>query len=678
MNSAEIFSRNVKNLLKRKGMKLKELAEYLGLSDSYLSLVLSNSRGNLSDTYKDKIAAVLDTTVADLYTQVEEYGEDVSEIIESQQDMGDRERAHQLEVVEDAIKLLESGHPDVRTALYYGFGSLGEEEAATVARFLRRVVEKYLSLRREETLPPDGSHFPMNPKNPGNETKEIINEIQSKLSEDSRRVLALAAIVGDGCQLGILHELTGIRRELLELHLRELVAAFLVELEETQEDMRVRFQDSTTERVAYRLVNPARRAEIHRQVAGLLAATAGTSYENLAKIAYHYQKAGCVDKSLEFSLQAAETAYTLAQYRHSLRHYTDAASLLWYQKQESELARVYQRIGTIHHLLLNQEEALRNQEMALKLYHKIRDARGEADVLSEIGSIWFFRGEIKKAITNYQKSLNILQSLKERDELYAQVLIRLGSAYGRLEELDQAQTYYREAQAFAAEKGYGDSLGKALTGLGLITKRQRRWEEAIRYYLEALQVTGAENAPRTKAMALGNLGSAYLEKGDLEEAITTLVESIKLYNQAGDARYRAYSSVVMAKSWVQKGDLVEALRYVEEALPVLRQAGDEAETAEAYRIMGHIKRLKKEWRTAVRFFEESVRLLQGCKWKNDTQQITEQLAQAYYDLGSTLKEKGDNARAEVYHRKAYDFYVQYKLNIKYLHKASKKFHVVLT
>lgn len=674
MNSAEVFSNNVKNIMKKKGMKLKELAEGIGLSASYLSLVLNNCRGNLSDVYRDRIATVLNTSVADLYTEVEEERDDVVQIIDTQIPITDKERILQLGVLEDAIKLLENGYPDVQTAFYYGFGSLTEEEAVTVTRFFRRVIDKYLSLREAFASPRDGNDNISTNRNENCKEKqrEFLKKIHSEFHEGSQTVLAFVAIIGDGCSLELLEELTHISREIIKFHLHELAQASLIEIEEVMEDSIIRFRDNVVEKSAYRLMNPARRAEIHRQVARILEARSDASYKTLYKIVTHYQKAGCIDKSLEYSLKAAECACNLQQYRHSLKHYADAAVLLKYNNQDEDLAKIYQQMAIIHKSLFNEKEAFHYFNISSELYRKCKNEKGTAIVLCEIGSIWFLRGEIKKAIADLEKSLTVFRKLKEKDESYGQILIRLGSAYGRQGQLEQALSYYQEARCFITKKGYRDLLGQVLTGLGLIAMRQRRWEEAVDYFIEALREVENDGTQRTRALAFGNLGLAYLEKGNLEEAIATLKKSIEFYTQAGDARYGAYASVTIAKAYLQKGDLRESLRYAEETLPILQQAKDEAEMAEAFRVIGHIARVRKEWRIAVRFLEESVKLLQDCKWKNDNQKITEQLAQAYYDLGSTLKEKGDMV-GEVYCRKAYDFYAQYQLNIKYLQDNYRRF-----
>lgn len=67
MRSSDIFRLNVKELMASQGLKVKDLADMVGLSASYLSLILSGDRGNLSDLHKDAVALALGTTVSRLY-----------------------------------------------------------------------------------------------------------------------------------------------------------------------------------------------------------------------------------------------------------------------------------------------------------------------------------------------------------------------------------------------------------------------------------------------------------------------------------------------------------------------------------------------------------------------------------------------------------------------------------
>lgn len=68
MRCQDIFRQNLRHLMAEHGLKVKDLADMVGLSPSYLSLILSGERQNLSDFHKDAIALALGTTVAALYT----------------------------------------------------------------------------------------------------------------------------------------------------------------------------------------------------------------------------------------------------------------------------------------------------------------------------------------------------------------------------------------------------------------------------------------------------------------------------------------------------------------------------------------------------------------------------------------------------------------------------------
>jgi transcriptional regulator with XRE-family HTH domain len=69
MASIETFANNVKRLLAQRNIRIKDLAARIGLSESYLSLVLNGTRKNLNDEYKDRIASVLNVPMSLLYSE---------------------------------------------------------------------------------------------------------------------------------------------------------------------------------------------------------------------------------------------------------------------------------------------------------------------------------------------------------------------------------------------------------------------------------------------------------------------------------------------------------------------------------------------------------------------------------------------------------------------------------
>ena len=69
MSSLELFAKNVRLLLEKRGWRIRDLADRTGISGAYLSQVLNGTKKNISDEYKDRIACALGVSVG-AYTQI--------------------------------------------------------------------------------------------------------------------------------------------------------------------------------------------------------------------------------------------------------------------------------------------------------------------------------------------------------------------------------------------------------------------------------------------------------------------------------------------------------------------------------------------------------------------------------------------------------------------------------
>lgn len=173
MRSQDIFRINLRRAMAEQGLKVKDLADMVGLSPSYLSLILSGERQNLSDYHKDALAMALGTTVAALYTPgafgpaYEEGtpergdGESLPEPSVSQRGTVRPSGAfvpaaklpgRDIGAFEDFLRALNV-RDDVLTAAYYReLSSLSDDEIRRFGEVIRRVINAWqarLADRRE-------------------------------------------------------------------------------------------------------------------------------------------------------------------------------------------------------------------------------------------------------------------------------------------------------------------------------------------------------------------------------------------------------------------------------------------------------------------------------------------------------------------------------------------------
>ena len=166
MASIETFARNVKRLLAQRNIRIKDLAARIGLSESYLSLVLNGTRKNLNDEYKDRIASVLNVPMSLLYSE----NQPVSSHDDRPPVFTDTLR-HELKDVVDVF-LAKTNLRNKRGAFYVVLGTLSDRDAQSVKYFLSELLEE-LAIDEPGGIP-----------------------LTTDLSEEEIRLLALISLAG--------------------------------------------------------------------------------------------------------------------------------------------------------------------------------------------------------------------------------------------------------------------------------------------------------------------------------------------------------------------------------------------------------------------------------------------------------------------------------------------------
>ncbi len=150
-------------------------------------------------------------------------------------------------------------------------------------------------------------------------------------------------------------------------------------------------------------------------------------------------------------------------------------------------------LGTSYFGLGKYAEAKREMGRALVLASQIHGPRSPevAMVLSNLGDIAADGGEWAAADSILRIGREMLQGTTGHDSLYAIMLENLGSAERRLNRLDSAEAFLREALARKTRlTGVGDSsLINVMTNLGVALGSKRQWAEAESLHRAALAIS---------------------------------------------------------------------------------------------------------------------------------------------------------------------------------------------
>jgi len=152
--------------------------------------------------------------------------------------------------------------------------------------------------------------------------KAMVRSRIGRLSPDTGRALALAAVIGRHFPLEVLEEVwEGDAGDLLRA-VEEAVAAALVEEPATAADD-YSFSHGLIRESIYADLSATRRTRLHRQIAAVLERLYGQDPRHLAELAYHFLEAaaGDLDKAVYYAALAGDRALTMLAYEEAALHY---------------------------------------------------------------------------------------------------------------------------------------------------------------------------------------------------------------------------------------------------------------------------------------------------------------------------------------------------------------------
>jgi tetratricopeptide (TPR) repeat protein len=334
--------------------------------------------------------------------------------------------------------------------------------------------------------------------------REVILRRLDHLSDESRRTLTVASVLGREFSLQAMESLSELPTDRLLEALEEAVTARVIS-EEAEVVGRYRFSHALVRETLYEELSLNRRVRLHRRIGEVLEKLYGRMLDpHLAELAYHFFQAapgGDAEKAIHYAVRAAERATGLLAYEDAVGHYERALQALELKEQAKEGNRceLFLALGEAQTKAGDTEKARENFQVAAELARKEDDPEQLARAVLGIGAgptgITFGRvddfhvGLLKEALGALGKGDSAL-----RARLLAQLSLALYySPQGRRAQVSQ--------EAVEMARRVGNSAA---------------WLAAL--YSRCLSLTGFEEAEERLAIATEIVRVAD-EAGDKEMAL---------------------------------------------------------------------------------------------------------------------------------------------------------------
>ncbi len=232
-------------------------------------------------------------------------------------------------------------------------------------------------------------------------------------------------------------------------------------------------------------------------------------------------------------------------------------------------------------------------EKRITSLEEVKDTVSEnyAEAIRDRANNEYYQGNYNSAIKIFETVLPIAEKLKPLNpKLYVDALYDLGACYSDLNQIDQAESYMRQA-LMASQTLLGQSHITTIdrtSSLASILKKDRQYTEAEKYFRQASELIkksfGVDNLKY--AYSIDNIAGVYLDRNDYKKALEyyRVYEDllIKLKPKTSNAYVNLQDNIAAVYSHL--GNFALAERTYLQALNLTQEIYGEKEMAYAWRL----------------------------------------------------------------------------------------------
>lgn len=259
--------------------------------------------------------------------------------------------------------------------------------------------------------------------------------------------------------------------------------------------------------------------------------------ECLSEIAYCYQELGIYDKSLEL--------------------FKGALSIFNRLGNNEDISNMLSNIGTNYYFRSQFDKAIEYYEESLKMDRQRSDSSAIAISMNNIGMVYSRWGKHLKALEFYNEALNYTSSEARK----AIRLSNVGMSWYHLKDYDKALEFLNKALAIDTKYHQDIKVGIRKNEIATVLSAIGKYEEAISLNNEALAIFREKEVRDSQIITLSELGDIYRKKGMIKEAEACFLESSQIAKENNSLHHLSRNYRNLCEIAEEKSDYKTALEY---------------------------------------------------------------------------------------------------------------------
>lgn len=241
-------------------------------------------------------------------------------------------------------------------------------------------------------------------------------------------------------------------------------------------------------------------------------------------------------------------------------------------------ADAYNCLGLAYYKVGELKLAYENMKKALSLTNNIKELMY---IYKLVGMILEKMGYLDDALLNYSRSLSLARDLGNT-HMQATLLSNIGGIYNNKGELDKALSYCEESLNLTTNENEKETL---YNNIAVIYNNKGDYQKAIEYFHKAIEIGERYGEYRGVSIDKLNLGDIYREIKDYKNAEKYLSEGLKGVKEVGDKYWEAIGYKRLGMLYKDEGDKKTAKENYKRAYNLFESIGAEKETQDVLKEM---------------------------------------------------------------------------------------------
>ncbi|MCI0712928.1 MAG: tetratricopeptide repeat protein [Chloroflexi bacterium] len=355
--------------------------------------------------------------------------------------------------------------------------------------------------------------------------REIIRWRLNRIPRSYRPVLMVAAVAGRHIDTTMLQTIFPDKN--IESWQYACVEAMILDNQEG----RWRFAHDKIRETIINVLKEDKRRNVHRKIARAIEQHYSDNFAYAEALTEHWYFAGEHQRSIYYSLNAAQWLMSLARYNDAVRVLQRSTEYVGYIPTDSSLH------GTLYKQLGDSLFRLGKYPAAMDYYQRTiaspsDDQWNQIQALNGLSEILWRQGDFGAAMTYADDAL---QTAKDQRLLrgVALSLKNLGTVAYQRGDYKLAQDYFEQGLAIYESKNDLFGIANMLTSLGMVAYEQEYYAGAEDYFEQCLDLWRELGNRLEIANILTNLGNIFLLKRDFRTARVYLEQSLAIERTMG-------------------------------------------------------------------------------------------------------------------------------------------------